>query len=292
MTEQQLGVPASPSATPFRVREALASEPLGALLSESLKDLRRSGPMAWALAQREISGEVRRTSLWWVGTVVSVLTLTALATAMRGAGVLTVSESTMPYPVFVMLGAVVWTTFLDALQAPIRGLRTEAAFLVETTSSVESVLLASLGPVMLRLLAKVVVLGMAMAWFGCLPALTFPLAAAPLGLALLLGFAIGLSLAPLSLLFTEIPTMIDSSSVVLFLITPVCFTPPPGLVGRLMTFNPLGALMTTTRELCTIGWPAFDVPLIMAAVLPALALIAGSVVCRLALPVVLEHARG
>lgn len=283
---------AAPLASPIRVREALRSEPLVTLVRESLKDLLRSGPVARALAQREIAGEIRRSSLWWIGAVVSVVTLTTLATAMRGAGVLAVSHSTLPYPVFVMLGAVVWTSFLDAVQAPIRGLRAEAGFLLETTSSVESVLIASLATVALRLLAKIAMLGATMVWFGVVPALTLPLAIVPIALAVLLGFAIGLSLAPLSLLFTEIPTVIDSVSVVLFLVTPVCFPPPPGFIGRLMSLNPLTALVSATRDLATTGWHAMDVTLLVALVSPFLGLIAASVMCRLALPIVLEHARG
>lgn len=277
---------------PVRVREALKSEPLGFILREAFHDLRRSRAAIRALAWRDVSAELRSSSLWWAGAVISVITLTTLATAMRNAGVLTVSHEGVPYPVFVLLGAIVWTGFLDALQTPVRALRAEAAFLVETTAAAESVLVAGLAPVLLRILAKLIVLGLAMVWFRVVPSPAVLVAWLPLALALVLGFAAGLILAPLSLLFRSLPALIDSLSVVLFLLTPVCFPPPEGIIGSLMTLNPLAALITAFREMVTTGLPAVGAPLLASALAPLALLLVGIVFSRLALPVVLEHARG
>lgn len=289
MLSPPVRVPAAPST---RVREALKSEPLSLILREALQDLRRSESAIRALAWRDVSAELRGSSLWWLGGVVSVITLTMFATAMRNAGVLTVSHASLPYPVFVLLGAVAWTGFLDSLQSPVRALRAEAAFLVGTTSAAETVLVAGLAPVLLRLAAKGIVLVLVMAWFQVVPAPTVIFAWLPLALAVAVGFALGLFLAPLSLLFRGLPTLIDSLSVVLFLLTPVCFLPPDGMIGRLMSLNPLSPLITGFRELITSGLPTHGAALAAAAVATVGLLFAGIVFSRVALPVVLEHARG
>ena len=143
---------------------------------------------------------------------------------------------------------------------------------------------------LLYVLSVLVILLLGMIWFRVEPSLSAPAVIFPLALAIATGFALGLLAAPLSFLLRGLDALIDSFSVVLFLMTPVCFPPPGGALGGVMALNPLGALMTIARAWLASGpsGSASSLALVSAAVVPSIVL--ALALSRIAIPVVLEVA--
>ncbi len=80
--------------------------------------------------------------------------------------------------------------------------------------------------------------------------------AAPLGVAALIlwGFAAGLLLVPVGLLYQDVSRSTGLLHMALFFVTPVIYPPPVlGTAAILMRWNPIAPLLTATREALTTG---------------------------------------
>jgi len=121
-------------------------------------DLRRSRPLATEIAKREIRSQYRRSLLGPLGALVFPLALTALALGFNRSGILKVDSAAIPYALYVLVGVVLWTTFIEVLNISLYGLPSELRLLARTTAPPEAIILGKLGPVFANLLLKLALL--------------------------------------------------------------------------------------------------------------------------------------
>ena len=160
------------------------------------RDLRRSGPLALEMAKRDIRSQYRQSLLGFFVVLLFPLALTAVAIGFRATGILHVDSTNVPYPLFVLVGVILWTTFIEALNAPVYGLLNELRLLARTSAPPEAIVLSKLGTVFLNLLIKIVLLVAAIVWYRTAIPVTALLA--PLGMLglTILGTMGGLLIAP------------------------------------------------------------------------------------------------
>src|SRR5687767_1079467 len=100
----------------------------GRLVATMWRDLVASRELAWRLVVRDLRARYRQTAFGFVWAFLPVLTAMVFQ-LLHGAGVFQVRETTIPYPVFVMFGTMLWQTFVDSLNAPIRAISKNKAML-------------------------------------------------------------------------------------------------------------------------------------------------------------------
>jgi len=83
------------------------------------RDLRRSQALAVEIAKRDIRSQYRHSLLGPLGVLLFPLVLTALALGFHSSGILNVDSSGVPYTLYVLVGVILWTTFIEALNAPV-----------------------------------------------------------------------------------------------------------------------------------------------------------------------------
>lgn len=253
-------------------------------------DLRRSRALAVEIAKRDIRSQYRLSFLSPLGVVLFPLALTALALGFHRSGILKVDSAGVPYALYVLVGVILWTTFLDTLNAPLYGLLAELRLLSRTTATPEAVVLGKLGPVLLNLVFKLVLMAAALVWYRT----SVPLAAtlAPIGLLglALLGTAIGLLIAPINLLYRDISWIFSTVTTVWFFFSPVYFpAPSSGMVGILMTLNPVTPLLSDTRSLLLTGNANTPIRSILTIVGAGLLLLVSWLYARIVLWVAMEQ---
>lgn len=221
-------------------------------------DLRAAPPVAWRLFVRGLQANYRQSWLGYLWLLAPPLATTATWVYLHAADVLEVGPTRLPYPAFVLTGAVLWQVFAEALNAPLQQLTAARNLLTRSRVPHEALLLAGLYEVLFNFAVRLAVLLPVLVWFKLrwdLPAPGASLLMVPLGvLALvLLGFAVGLLLAPVGLLYKDVSRGLGLAAVFWFFLTPVIYPAPAGGGSLLLKLNPVTPLLEATRNWLTAG---------------------------------------
>lgn len=253
-------------------------------------DLRKSPSLALEIAKRDIRGQYRSSLLGPTVVVLSPLALTAVAIGFRSTGILSVNAMSVPYPLFVLVGVVLWSTLIDAMNAPIHGFVAEQRLLAWTNAPPEAIMLGKLGTVFLNVFARGIVVAIAMVWYrNPLPAAALLVPFGLLGLAAL-GMAIGLVIAPMNLLYRDLSWMLITMTTLWFFFSPIYFAvPSSGAISVIMKFNPITSILSDTRSLLLTGSMASPSHSLLTILFGCLALAVCWIYARIALSVAIEQ---
>lgn len=254
------------------------------------RDLRAAPPIARQWIGRHLAAQHRPSLLGWFLLFVPPLGLVLWATLAHREHLIQPGELGMPFPVFVLVGVVLWQTFVEAMNIQIETLQGERATLAKLDIPPEAFILAALGRVTVHLVAKLILVAVAMGILGVRP--SWGLLLAPLGVLSLmaLGTTFGLVLAPLAALYRDVSQTLQAVTMVWFFLTPIFYSvPDAGLLRVLMQWNPVSPLLMASRDLMVRGTFSANPGWVACAL--ALALVGLPLAWffyRLALPIVLE----
>lgn len=260
------------------------------LLQEMFWDLRASRELAWRLVIRDIRGEFRSSFLgaFWA-IVPPALTAVGLTFANR-TGVLNIGETNIPYPAYIMLGTVLWQTFIEALNSPEKALKTSKSMLDKVKFPHEAIILAQVGQIFFNLFIKLILVVIIFLIFQV--SVSWNIVLAPIAIASLvgLGVAIGLFFLPVINLVQDISRSMQLIQSVWFFLTPVIYpTPENPYLAAIVTFNPVTPLLTTARDWITVGYTSQPLGFLIVSLLSIPFLFFGWVVFRLSMPYLIER---
>jgi lipopolysaccharide transport system permease protein len=239
--------------TVVRTHEPPLARP-GAFVRSIWRDLRRSRPLATEMARRDIRNHYRLSLIGPVGVVLPPVAMTLVGLGFQQAGILKVESTAIPYGLFVLVGTILWTSFVEALMAPMYGLLAEQRLLARTTATAESIVLGKLAHVLFNVGIKAMLLIAALVWYRFAVPVTAVLALAGVLTLTALGTAIGLALAPVNLLYRDISRLLAVATAFWLVFSPVYFPPPPGSsIGAIMRANPVTPILSGTRSLLLTG---------------------------------------
>jgi lipopolysaccharide transport system permease protein len=248
--------------------------------------------VAYQMMTRDLRSQYRTSVVGVLIPVLPALTTAAWAILFRDAHLINVGAIDMPYPFFVLCGMMLWAAFLESIDAPISGVQAEQGLLSKANIPPEAVTLARLGQVLVNFCVKALLIGIAAVVYRV--HVPWTIVFAPVGLALIvaLGTAIGLILAPINLLYTDVAKALPIVTTFWFFTTPIIFTSPKqGWAAILMQrVNPMTPLLTTTRELAFGGGLSMPRGAGAATVLTLCLLLAGAIFHRIAMPIVIDRA--
>lgn len=260
------------------------------LAREMLRDLLASRELAWQLFVRDVSAQYRQSLLGVVWALLPPLAMGLVFILLQAGGVVTVAETNVPYPVFVLVGTTYWQVFVDALNAPLKSVTSGKAILTKVNFPREALILSAVYNVLFQLFFKGLVLLGVFVYFDV--PLQTGLLLAPLAILMLilLGLAIGLLLTPVGLLYTDVASGLVIFTQVWFFATPVVYPAPESFpLSLLATANPVSPLLTAARDLTLHGRFENAAGLLLVGALTLLGLLAGWVVYRVSLPILVER---
>jgi lipopolysaccharide transport system permease protein len=254
------------------------------------RDLLAARGLAWRLFVRNTSARYRQTFFGYAWAIAPPLVSTAIFVFLSRSGVFTVSNAGVPYVPFLLTGLILWQTFVDALGSPLRMVNQSREMLTKINFPREALVLAGILEVLFNFLVRGVLLAGALLWFhvGLTPsALLFPL-----GLLAIVGvgLAIGVMLVPLGVLYQDVEQALGLVVSLWFFVTPVFYPAPSSYPASLtMLLNPVSPVLDSTRA-WILGVPALHLTGFLGVGAGAIViLLAGWVVYRLALPVLIER---
>jgi lipopolysaccharide transport system permease protein len=254
------------------------------------RDLLASRELAWRLMVRDINAQYRQAFLGIIWAFLPPIVMAAGFTLAKDANVITVSETDIPYPAYVMFSTALWQTFVDALNGPIQAVTVAKPMLARVNFPREALVLAKLGEVGFNFGIKLILIVALFLWFRVPVSWTVILTPVALVHLILLGTLIGILLAPLGVLYQDVSKGLAMLTGFWLFITPVVYPiPKAGLFGLLVRLNPVTPLLVTTRELATTGVISDAWSFWLVSALTLLGLLFTWVMFRLAMPYVIER---
>jgi lipopolysaccharide transport system permease protein len=257
----------------------------GRFLRWMFRDLAACRGLAWRLFIRDLSAHYRQSFLGYVWAFVPPLATTITFVFLRSQGLFTTGQTGIPYPAYVVIGMLFWQVFVDAVQCPLKAVTAAKPMLSKVQFPPEAILLAALGEVLFSFLIRLVLLAAVFLWYGLTPpatAVLVPLAVAAL---VLLGFALGVLITPLGILYTDVTQALTVVTTFWLFLTPVIYPArESGLAALLSHWNPVSPLLIVGRDWLTVGQTAHLPEFVLISMLSLVMLFVGWVSYRVAMP--------
>jgi lipopolysaccharide transport system permease protein len=269
--------------------DSLLANPI-LLIKEMYRDLIESRELAWRLTVRDLSAQYRQTLLGFLWAIIIPLANTLVWVFLSKSGVIKVSDTSIPYPVYVFTGTMIWSILIEALNAPLQMTEASKSMLAKINFPREALLIAGIYKTMVNGVIKIALLLLSLVLIGIYPdwnVLFFPIAFMSL---ILVGTVIGLILAPIGLLYTDVGKAIPLLAQFLMYLSPVVFAmPKEGIYATLFQVNPLTSLILTSRAWLTGMTPEFIGSFLIVNLIAIVLLFIFWAVLRLAMPMLIER---
>lgn len=260
------------------------------VVMEMSADLLRARGLGWRLFIRELTSRYRQTAFGYVWVALPALVTSLAFILMRGADVVVVAETGIPYPIFVLSGTAFFSLFTELINAPARTISQSKSMLVRVNFPREALILSSVLLSLFGFAVNLLVLMVALLVYGVVPEITVLVAIIPLIGIGLIGLMIGVVLAPIGALFQDVTYGLTIVAFGIMFITPVAYIQPEeGLLARFNELNPLSPLINSTRDLA-FSTGGSDLPSVFAIIgVSFVALVFAWLFMKLAMPIVVER---
>uniref|UniRef100_UPI0040471E0E ABC transporter permease n=1 Tax=Mariniflexile sp. TaxID=1979402 RepID=UPI0040471E0E len=230
----------------------------GKLLKASAKDLFGSHFLAKQLATRDITSQYRQSYLGIIWAFITPITSAFVWIFLNATGTVNISDTGMPYPVYVFSGTLIWSIITEAIYSPASNTKAARGIMSKINFPKEALVLSGIYKLLFNSSVKIGLLVILIFAFGVgfhwsLLLLPFAILAA-----VLFGTTLGLFFTPLSLIYNDISKIISMGLSFLMYATPVVYAiPKDGIMKTLMEINPFTPLVLTARDLAIGNMPEY-----------------------------------
>jgi len=217
-----------------------------------IRSFSASHALALRLFKRDLNAEYRRTILGIFWAFIPPLLTSGLWIFLRSNNVISFGATSVPYPLFVLTGTMLWQIFNEAINAPLASVGANKNLLLKINIPREGLLFSGLYMLLFNLTVKMIIIALAFFIFGqgiSIRILLFPVGVASI---ILCGFSLGLLLVPIGMLYGDLRRILIAVLPFLMYLTPVIYPPVKnGFLGVLTSLNPMAILLNTTRDALT-----------------------------------------
>ncbi len=254
------------------------------------RDLLAARSLAWRLMVRDISAQYRQSFLGIAWAFIPPIVMAVGFTLAGNARAISIGETDIPYPAYVMFSTALWQTFVESLQGPVQASTDARPMLARVKFPREALILAKLGEVGFNFGIKLILIVALFLIFRVPISWTVILAPVALIHLILLGTFFGILLAPLGLLYKDVSKGLTMLTGLWLFVTPVVFpVPEQGAFATIVKLNPVTPLLVTTRELATTGILSQQTGFWVASLFTLVGLVVTWVGFRIALPFAIER---
>ncbi len=255
-----------------------------------IQDFRASWGLAWRLAIRDIKAQYRQSYLGLLWAFITPLATTVAWIFLNSSGVVRVADTGIPYPVYVFTGTMLWQLLVESIQSPLVQTTAAKSMLTKLNFPREAViisgaikLLSSAGTKFLILIPAIFLLGVVPDWH---------LALVPLAMLVLIvaGLSLGLILAPLGMIYSDVGRAIPLVAQFAIYLSPVVFAmPEEGKLLSIFQWNPATSLILTGRAWLTGSESPMLMQFLLVSGASVVVLLVGWILYRITMPVMVER---
>ncbi len=226
----------------------------GKLIREVFSDLWRCRELIWILFQRDLKAQFRQSYLGYVWLFLPPVMTTLVWLFLNSQQVISVGDTGIPYPVFVIIGSIVWQTFTKLITSPLSSFNGGKAVFMKLKVPPEAFIAAGTARAVFDFLLYSAVLVPVLLAFKIMPPWTIVLIPIAVIALFALGTAIGLLLVPFGSLYTDIQQAVPVLMGFLMYMAPVVYPPPEsGWAALAISWNPLTPILMGMRDFLTTG---------------------------------------
>jgi lipopolysaccharide transport system permease protein len=260
------------------------------LIRSMWADLRKSNELSYRLFVRDLSAQYRQSLLGILWAFAPPIITSVIFIALQSRRIINFGETDIPYPLYVLIGTLIWQIFTESLNAPLKTVTAAKPLLVKINFAREALIISAFYLVLFNTAIKILIIIAVILIFQVQFSFWMFAAVIPIFMLILLGFCIGLFLTPAGMLYTDIATSLPIATQLLFFITPVVYPIPDTFPFSLVAyFNPVSPLVLTSRDLITQGVFSQALPFLIVSSLTVAGLFIAWIIYRLALPIIIER---
>lgn len=263
------------------------------MLGDMLRDVMNSRELSMRLALRDIKAQYRQAFLGLLWAILLPLANTLVWLFISGTGLVKVTETAIPYAVYVFTGTMFWAIFMDAVNAPLQQVGAAKSMLAKLNFPREALIVSGIYQTLFNASIKVVLMILVLPFLGV--GFGWNLLLTPIALIslVLVGTSLGLILTPIGALYTDIGKALPLLMQFLMYLTPVVYPmPKEGMAATLFALNPIAPIILTARDWLT-GMPADHLlGFVSMNLLAIFILILAWFIFRLAMPILIERMGG
>jgi lipopolysaccharide transport system permease protein len=263
------------------------------LLKASLKDIYTSRFLSKQLAVRDIKALYRQSYLGVLWAFITPILTSLVWIMLRQSGAVQLSDTQIPYPVFVFSGTLLWSILVEAINSPIQSTNASKSILTKINFPKEALIVSGIYKMLFNSFVKLLLLVIFIVFYQM--SFNWQMLFFPLSLigVVIVGTAVGLLITPLGLLYKDIGKIISFGMQFIMYITPVVYViPSKGLLKTLMELNILTPLILVPRDLLTGVYPEYLGFYVAVLVLSVPLLFLGLIFYRFSIPIVVERVSG
>ena len=276
---------------PTKVYQRENNHNLLKLLKESLSDMMTSFFLAKQLAIRDIKAQYRQSYFGILWAFITPLAIGLVWIFLNSSGTVEITDTGMPYPVFVFTGTIIWSIIVESINSPMTTTNGARGILSKINFPKEALLVSGILKLLFNSIIKIVLLLGFLLFFGVSykwSLLLFPFIL--LG-GVFFGTVCGLFITPIGMLYNDIARMISLGLRFVMYAAPVVYAVPKeiGLFRDVMMWNPITPIITSARE-TIVGNEFTMLPyflIVLAVCIPLFML--GLVFYRVSIPIIVER---
>ena len=243
------------------LREAITYEPdnylkkgYSAIFREISKELKANRWLIFQLFKRDFLAIYKQSFIGIMWAIILPLVTAGTFVVLNGAGVFNAGSISVPYALYAVLGIAIWSLFSTGLIAGANSLVTAGALITKINFSKKSLVIASMGQIVLSFSIQLCLVVVLLAYYRFVPSaaiVLIPLLVIPL---VLFTLGLGFMLSLLNSILRDIGNMLSVLVTFLLLLTQILYAKPTaGVLAVFTTYNPLYYLVVVPRDLALIG---------------------------------------
>jgi homopolymeric O-antigen transport system permease protein len=246
--------------------------------------------LSWRLFARSIGAKYRKSYLGYFWMVAPAILITVGASLAGKSGIINPGAISLPYPLFVFLGTLIWQIFAEALDVPHQAFEGARSYLTRINFSREAIVLVQLYETLINTFVRLILALVLIAVFSGISWNSFGLVALSFVSAVLLGLGLGAILMPFTLLFADLHNTIKLVTSYGLFLTPAFYIPDrSGLFSTIVRWNPISPVMNSARE-AAAGLPLTQLDgFIWVLTCSVILTVAGMGLVRVSAPIVIER---
>ena len=224
------------------------------IFKEIFNELKINKWLTYQLFKRDFFALYKQSFFGILWAIIVPLISVATFIILNRAGVFSIGDIDIPYPLYAILGMSFWQLFSSGLIACTNSLVMAGPMVVKINFSRKSIVIASFGKSVISFLVQLILAAILFIIYGIIPDIAILLMPFLLIPIILFTLGIGFILSLLNGIMRDIGNVISSIIVFLLFLTPVLYAKPStGLLTKITNYNPLYYLISTPREFLLTG---------------------------------------
>lgn len=254
-------------------------------------DFKNSYELGLEMAVRNLKSTYRGSYLGIIWSAATPISTAVLWIFLRQLNIIQVENISIPYPLYVYSGTMMWQIFTSAINTPATQVRTNRNLLVKLNIPKESLIISGMLGLLARIVPSILIFIFLLFLFKIEVSASIVVMLPVMVILILIGLMIGLILMPFLLLLKDLQFGLPLVLQALFYFTPVVYaTPINSFFSTFFKINPLTYLFEIARM--SINMPLGDLhltPIIFYLLLSAVGLIFAVIYQRISLEIIVER---